>query len=130
MKPAVDRSALLGLVVHLCRAEITERERVDRLLAAAPRGPVYDPDTEDVGRAELAADAAVAAARETEVTKPPGSRPAPMRSKRCASSARWSSPSPAPGSPALVLTGVSMNLAPPSVYTLLASQLPSAACGL
>lgn len=44
-------------------AELAEWERLDRLLAAAPVGTVYDPDADDVVRAELAA----AAAREAEL---------------------------------------------------------------
>ncbi|MFI1808501.1 hypothetical protein ACH415_33390 [Streptomyces californicus] len=49
------------------RAELGEWERIARLLAEAAPGTVYDPDTDDVVRAELAADAAVAAAREAEL---------------------------------------------------------------
>ncbi|WP_158791414.1 hypothetical protein, partial [Streptomyces sp. NRRL WC-3549] len=49
------------------RAELAEGERLDPLLAAAPAGTVYDPDTDDVVQAELAADAAAAAAREAEL---------------------------------------------------------------
>jgi hypothetical protein len=37
------------------------------LLAAAPTGTVYDPDTDDFVRAELAVEAAAAAAREAEL---------------------------------------------------------------
>ncbi|MGW1776217.1 hypothetical protein [Streptomyces sp. NPDC002104] len=48
-------------------AELAEWERLDQLLAAAPAGTVYDPDADDVVRAELAADAAAAAAREAEL---------------------------------------------------------------
>ncbi|MEU7154424.1 hypothetical protein AB0B15_41415 [Streptomyces sp. NPDC045456] len=48
------------------RAERAEWERIDQLLAAVP-GTVYDPDTDDVVQAELAADAAAAAAREAEL---------------------------------------------------------------
>ncbi|WP_228994458.1 hypothetical protein [Streptomyces sp. DH8] len=48
-------------------AELGEWERVARLLADAPPGTVYDPDTDDVVRAELAADAAAAPAREAEL---------------------------------------------------------------
>ncbi|MFF9745005.1 hypothetical protein [Streptomyces sp. NPDC014376] len=48
-------------------AELGEWERIARLLADAPPGTVYDPDTDDVVRAELAADAAAAAAREAEL---------------------------------------------------------------
>ncbi|MFJ4710136.1 hypothetical protein ACIP6I_35625 [Streptomyces anulatus] len=48
-------------------AELGEWERIARLLADAAPGTVYDPDTDDVVRAELAADAAAAAAREAEV---------------------------------------------------------------
>ncbi|MFJ6661570.1 hypothetical protein ACIQNG_35255 [Streptomyces sp. NPDC091377] len=44
-------------------AELAEWERIDQLLAAAPADTVYDPDTDDVVRAELAA----AAAREAEL---------------------------------------------------------------
>ncbi|MEU0308565.1 hypothetical protein [Streptomyces cyaneofuscatus] len=43
-------------------AELGEWERIVQLLADAPPGTVYDPDTDDVVRAELAADAAAAAA--------------------------------------------------------------------
>ncbi|MGW0615384.1 hypothetical protein [Streptomyces sp. NPDC002788] len=49
------------------RAELAEWERIDQLLAAAPSGTVYDPDTDDVVQEELAAEAAAAAARETEL---------------------------------------------------------------
>ncbi|MGW0538010.1 hypothetical protein [Streptomyces sp. NPDC003032] len=50
-------------------AELAEWERIDQLLAAASAGTVYDPDTDDVVRAELAAEAAAAAAaaREAEL---------------------------------------------------------------
>ncbi|MFJ1901705.1 MULTISPECIES: hypothetical protein [unclassified Streptomyces] len=48
-------------------AELTEWERIDQLLAAAPAGTVYDPDVDDVVQAELAAEAAAAAAREAEL---------------------------------------------------------------
>ncbi|MFF6931333.1 hypothetical protein [Streptomyces californicus] len=48
-------------------AELGEWERIARLLADAAPGTVYDPDTDDVVRAELAADAAAAAAREAEL---------------------------------------------------------------
>ncbi|NJP53499.1 hypothetical protein HCJ93_26400 [Streptomyces sp. SBST2-5] len=48
-------------------AELAEWERIDQLLAAAPPGTVYDPDTDDVVQAELAAEAAAAAAREAEL---------------------------------------------------------------
>ncbi|MFH8753973.1 hypothetical protein ACH4GK_42705 [Streptomyces rimosus] len=48
------------------RAELAEWERIDQLLAAVP-GTVYDPDTDDAVQAELAADAAAAAAREAEL---------------------------------------------------------------
>ncbi|MFI1568334.1 hypothetical protein ACH4ZX_35845 [Streptomyces sp. NPDC020490] len=47
-------------------AELAEWERIAQLLAAAAPGTVYDPDADDVVRAELAADAAAAAAREAE----------------------------------------------------------------
>ena len=46
-------------------AELAEWERINQLLAAAPSGTVYAPDTDDVVQAELAADAA--AAREAEL---------------------------------------------------------------
>ncbi|MEV7282644.1 hypothetical protein [Streptomyces sp. NPDC093111] len=49
------------------RAELAEWERLDQLLAAAPAGTVYDPDTDTVVQAELAAEAAAAAAREAEL---------------------------------------------------------------
>ncbi|WP_327378966.1 hypothetical protein OG393_34250 (plasmid) [Streptomyces sp. NBC_01216] len=49
------------------RAELAEWERLDQLLAAAPAGTVYDPDTDPVVQAELAADAAAAADREAAV---------------------------------------------------------------
>ncbi|MFJ8769842.1 hypothetical protein [Streptomyces clavifer] len=49
------------------RAELAEWERLDQLLAAAPAGTVYAPDVDDVVQAELATDAAAAAARETEL---------------------------------------------------------------
>ncbi|MEV1093277.1 hypothetical protein [Streptomyces microflavus] len=48
-------------------AELGEWERIARLLADAAPGTVYDPDTDDVVRAELAADAAAAAEREAAV---------------------------------------------------------------
>ncbi|MEG9551661.1 hypothetical protein V5N34_26670 [Streptomyces baarnensis] len=49
-------------------AELGEWERTVRLLTDAPPGTVYDPDTDDIVRAELAADAAAAAAaREAEL---------------------------------------------------------------
>ncbi|MGA4979333.1 hypothetical protein [Streptomyces cinereoruber] len=49
------------------RAELAEWERIDQLLAAAPAGTVYDPDTDPVVQAELAAEAAAAADREAAV---------------------------------------------------------------
>ncbi|MGC9500934.1 hypothetical protein [Streptomyces sp. WG7] len=49
------------------RVELAEWERIDQLLAAAPSGTDYDPDTDDVVRAELAAEAAAAAAQEAEL---------------------------------------------------------------
>jgi hypothetical protein len=49
------------------RAEFAERERLDQLLAAAPPGTIYDPDTDDVVQAELATEAAAAAARQVEL---------------------------------------------------------------
>ncbi|GHB71594.1 hypothetical protein GCM10010331_69400 [Streptomyces xanthochromogenes] len=48
-------------------AELAEWERIEQLLAAAPAGAVYDPDTDPVVRAEFEADAAAAAAREAEL---------------------------------------------------------------
>lgn len=48
-------------------AELGEWERIARLLADAEPGTVYEPDTDDVVRAELAADAAAAAEREAAV---------------------------------------------------------------
>lgn len=48
-------------------AELGEWERIVQLLADASPGTVYDPDADDVVRAELAADAAAAAAREAEL---------------------------------------------------------------
>ncbi len=48
-------------------AELGGWERIVQLLADATAGTVYDPDTDDVVRAELAADAAAAAAREAEL---------------------------------------------------------------
>ncbi|QTA36741.1 hypothetical protein [Streptomyces sp. CA-256286] len=48
-------------------AELGEWERIALLLADAAPGTVYGPDTDDVVRAELAADAAAAAAREAEL---------------------------------------------------------------
>nr|WP_237308053.1 hypothetical protein [Streptomyces sp. SAT1] len=48
-------------------AELAEWERIEQLLAAAPAGTVYDPDTDLVVRAELEADAAAAAAREADL---------------------------------------------------------------
>ncbi|MCA1224198.1 hypothetical protein [Streptomyces sp. 8L] len=49
------------------RAELAEWERIEQLLADAAPGTVYDPDVDDVVRAELAAEAAAAAAREAEL---------------------------------------------------------------
>ncbi|WP_331759313.1 hypothetical protein [Streptomyces sp. NBC_01579] len=49
------------------RAELAEWERINQLLAAAAPGTVYDPHTDDVVQAELAADAELAAAREAEL---------------------------------------------------------------
>ncbi|WP_030791309.1 hypothetical protein [Streptomyces sp. NRRL S-920] len=49
------------------RAELAEWERIDQLLVAAAPGTVYDPDTDDVVQAELAAEAAAAADREAAV---------------------------------------------------------------
>ncbi|MEV0694131.1 hypothetical protein [Streptomyces sp. NPDC050388] len=49
------------------RAELAEWERLAQLLAAAAPGTVYDPDTDDVVRAELAAETAAAAEREAAV---------------------------------------------------------------
>jgi hypothetical protein len=49
------------------RAELGEWERLEQLLAAAGPGAVYDPDNDDVIQAELAADAAAAAARQAEL---------------------------------------------------------------
>jgi hypothetical protein len=49
------------------RAELAEWERIDQLLAAAAPGTMYDPDTDDVVQAELAAEAAAAAEREAAV---------------------------------------------------------------
>jgi hypothetical protein len=75
------------------RAELAEWERIDQLLADTAQGTVYDPDSDDVAQAELVADAAAAAAPgRPNYAKPPGSRPAPMSSRRCASSAHWSRP--------------------------------------
>lgn len=48
-------------------AELAEWERLARLLADAAPGTVYAPETDDVVQAELAADAAAAAAREAEL---------------------------------------------------------------
>ncbi|MEU5092934.1 hypothetical protein [Streptomyces sp. NPDC021356] len=48
-------------------AELAEWERLAQMLAAAPAGTVYDPDTDYVVQAELAAEAASAAAREAEL---------------------------------------------------------------
>ncbi|MFD4756346.1 hypothetical protein [Streptomyces sp. NPDC058426] len=48
-------------------AELAEWERIEQLLAAAPTGTLYDPDTDVVVRAELEADAAAAAAREADL---------------------------------------------------------------
>ncbi|MGW1245783.1 hypothetical protein [Streptomyces bobili] len=50
-------------------AELAEWERIERLLADAAPDTVYDPDADDVVQAELAADAAAAAAREAELRK-------------------------------------------------------------
>ncbi|MEV8435053.1 hypothetical protein [Streptomyces chartreusis] len=49
------------------RAELAEWERIAQLLATTPEGTVYDPDADIVVQAELAADAAAAAAREAEL---------------------------------------------------------------
>ncbi|TBO60226.1 hypothetical protein EYS09_07835 [Streptomyces kasugaensis] len=48
-------------------AELAEWERIEQLLAAAPAGTLYDPDTDPVVREELDADAAAAAAREADL---------------------------------------------------------------
>ncbi|MFJ2565828.1 hypothetical protein ACIO02_23220 [Streptomyces sp. NPDC087568] len=48
-------------------AELAEWERIAQLLADAAPGTVYDPDADVVVRAELAAEAAAAAAREAEL---------------------------------------------------------------
>ncbi|MFF3505343.1 hypothetical protein [Streptomyces sp. NPDC003247] len=48
-------------------AELAEWERIEQLLAAAPAGTLYDPDTDPVVRAELEADAAAAAAHEADL---------------------------------------------------------------
>jgi hypothetical protein len=48
-------------------AELEEWERIARLLAEAGPGAVYDPGADDVVQAELAADAAAAAIRESEL---------------------------------------------------------------
>ncbi|MFH8377746.1 hypothetical protein ACH4A7_29990 [Streptomyces cyaneofuscatus] len=45
-------------------AELGEWERITRLLADAPRGTVYDPDTDDVVPSELADAAREAKLRE------------------------------------------------------------------
>ncbi|WP_319651993.1 hypothetical protein [Streptomyces scabiei] len=47
-------------------AELAEWERIAQLLADAAPGTVYDPDVDDVVRAELTAEAEAAAAREAE----------------------------------------------------------------
>ncbi|MFK4024728.1 hypothetical protein [Streptomyces sp. SM1] len=49
------------------QAELAEWERLAQLLADAAPGTVYNPDADDTVRAELAADAAAAAAREAEL---------------------------------------------------------------
>lgn len=49
------------------RAELAEWERIDQLLATAAPGTVYDPDADSHVRAELAAEATAAAAREAEL---------------------------------------------------------------
>ncbi|MEH0449862.1 hypothetical protein QA811_41420 [Streptomyces sp. B21-102] len=48
-------------------AELAEWERIEQLLADAAPDTVYDPDTDDVVQAELAADAAAADAHEAEL---------------------------------------------------------------
>ncbi|MFG3142429.1 hypothetical protein ACGFZA_40260 [Streptomyces sp. NPDC048211] len=48
-------------------AELAEWERIAQLLADAAPGTVYDPDADGFVRAELAAEAAAAAAREAEL---------------------------------------------------------------
>ncbi|WP_060889413.1 hypothetical protein, partial [Streptomyces scabiei] len=48
-------------------AELAEWERIAQLLADAAPDTVYDPDADDVVQAELAADAAAAAAHEAEL---------------------------------------------------------------
>ncbi|WP_306324533.1 hypothetical protein [Streptomyces venezuelae] len=48
-------------------AELAEGERLDQLLASAPSGIVYDPDTDAVVQTELAAEAEAAADREAAV---------------------------------------------------------------
>ncbi|MDN3272387.1 hypothetical protein [Streptomyces sp. MA15] len=49
------------------REEPAERERIDQLPAAAAPGTVYDPDTDEVVQAELAAEATATAEREAAV---------------------------------------------------------------
>ncbi|MFE0887003.1 hypothetical protein [Streptomyces rochei] len=49
------------------QAELAEWERLAQLLADALPGTVYNPDADDAVRAELAAEAAAAAAREAEL---------------------------------------------------------------
>ncbi|MET9365651.1 hypothetical protein ABZX93_32710 [Streptomyces sp. NPDC006632] len=57
-----------GLADDACGpAELAEWERIDQLLAAAPAGTVYAPDVDTVVQAELAIDAAAAAARGAEL---------------------------------------------------------------
>ncbi|WP_405590089.1 hypothetical protein [Streptomyces sp. NBC_01190] len=48
-------------------AELAERERLHQLLAAAAPGTVYDPDTDAVVQADLAAEAVATAAREADL---------------------------------------------------------------
>ncbi|GHE25996.1 hypothetical protein [Streptomyces hydrogenans] len=49
------------------RAELAEWERLGQLLAAAPAGTAYDPDTDPAVQDELAAEASAAADREAAV---------------------------------------------------------------
>jgi hypothetical protein len=64
------------------RAELAEWERIEQLLAAAGPGALYDPDADDVARAELAADAAAAAAREAELRHVPSGGASVLRAAK------------------------------------------------
>lgn len=78
------------------RAERVERERIAQMLGAPPPDTGYDPDTDEVGRAEPAAEAAAVAEREAAVRDGQRIGARAEGSRRRASWTRWSGPSPAP----------------------------------